>query len=229
MDILTADGQFDHAVWYVLNQIQKQRRPYPNKRVYYYRVNINVKHRANFLYGMEYDAIQFLKAEKIIKEIGEPDDIRGGIEGTPSFECYEGHHFEALARFDEFYKLYTKKIGKLVNRGEWEEEVSRIRLVFDSTKDTVAYINLNGEKREDTFKKNTSEFRILSHLAQNKGVQFSTSKLTDVLKDARMSIGDADPKQRVIDKIKAIRNKLGKEVIISTPNGYVIDYEVVML
>lgn len=121
MDILTADGQFDYAVWYVLNHIQKQKLPYPNKGVYYYIINIDIRNRANFLYGIEYDAIQFLMAEKVIKEIGEPDDIRGGVEGTPSFQCEEGHHFKALARFDEFYKLYTNKIGKLVKRGEWEE------------------------------------------------------------------------------------------------------------
>lgn len=90
----------------------------------------------------------------------------------------------------------------------------------------TTFTNQKGMVREATFVKNTSEYSILVFLAEHIGTPIETNTLISQLKSARENANYADEKQRVIDKIKAIRKKLGKEIISSTPNGYLLDCEV---
>lgn len=126
--------------------------------------------------------------------------------------------------FNQVYEKYQKLNEVLVST-----VLSGEKLLFQSKVNTITFTDKNGKSQSSDFNKNTSEYLILSHLAKNKGERFNISDLAGVLKDSRSSAIDADPKQRVIDKVKAIRNKLGKEVIKSMPNGYVVDSEVVII
>lgn len=122
MEMATAKERFTYAVWHVLNEIEKEKLPYPNKKVYDYMVNINVKHQARFLFGLERDVIQFLENEKIIKEVGEPDIVEFGEEGTREYQVYEKHHLKPLNEFDEFYRQQTDLLRKFTEPSEGDEK-----------------------------------------------------------------------------------------------------------
>lgn len=122
MEMATAKERFIYAVWHVLNEIEKKRLPNQNKKVFDYMVNIDVRHQARFLFGMERDAIQFLKNKKIIKEIGEPVLVEFGEQGTHNYQVYESYHFKPLNEFDEFYKKQTNLLRKFIEPGRSDEE-----------------------------------------------------------------------------------------------------------
>lgn len=130
-------------------------------------------------------------------------------------------------KFDQTYEKFRK-----LNEAIPDRKKSGARIVLNLNKGDVIYTDSEGKDHEAKFNKNTSEYLILLYLARNKGSVFSTSELIDenlsLLKGARDHAEDASPKQRVIDKIKAIRKKLDKDVIKSESGGYVVDCEVIM-
>lgn len=89
------------------------------------------------------------------------------------------------------------------------------------------FISSNGAKKIGLFRTETSEYKILMHLVSNHHVPFQTGKLSDQLNDPRGKADNPDKKQRVLDKIRAIRKKLGDELIKTTPKGYIIDCEII--
>lgn len=138
-----------------------------------------------------------------------------------------GPYVEKLQKAKVFLK--KEKVPDQPNKQDNPKETIRERLIIDSKNMTATYISQAGISKNAPFKKGTSEYAILLHLAQNKNIPYDTVQLVDKLKDARQSAGYTAPGKRVIDKISAIRKKLGKEVIKSTPNGYVIECEIVMI
>lgn len=229
MKISIAKNQFNYAVWYVLNQIDKKRQSNPQEKVFDYMVNIDVKHASTFLYGLEADAINFLIREGVIGEVGEADIVEFGNAGTAGYKVFKVHHFKLSGKFGKFCERYTKKVESLVTKGEWRGEKRKARLIFSNGDGTVTYTLPDGKETKAEFRKDTSEYRILIHLARNKGVPQSTSELIEanLLKEARKNVDYDDQKQRVIDKIKPIREKLGKDLVKKKPDGYVIDCDVV--
>ena len=125
--------------------------------------------------------------------------------------------------FDQVYEKY-----QALNKAITPKIASGGKLLFQSKCDTVTFIDKNGESQSADFSKNTSEYRILSHLAKNKGEAFNTPALIDLLKDPRELAVEASESQRVIDKIKAIRKKLGKDAVKTVSGGYSIECEVVI-
>ena len=120
-----------------------------------------------------------------------------------------------------FLELY-EKLGKNVL------DKRRGKLLISNDGQTT-YTSVKGTAKTAKFNKNTSEYLILDHLAMNPGIAVETTRLIDKLKTNRNNADYADPKQRVLDKIKAIRKKLGNEIITTTPNGYILDCEVVRM
>lgn len=76
-----------------------------------------------------------------------------------------------------------------------------------------------GKIQQGQFLPDTSEYKILMHLIENKHTPIDTTQLIPHLKPQRKD-ADADDKQRVVDVISAIRGKLGKSVIKTTSKGY---------
>jgi len=106
MKITTAKEKFDYAIWHVLDRLERERLPYPNKKVVDYMMNINIEYQAHFLFGLERDVIKFLKDKKVIKQVGEPD-IYESDPGFSKYEVYEIYHFEILNKFNDYYRKYT--------------------------------------------------------------------------------------------------------------------------
>lgn len=89
------------------------------------------------------------------------------------------------------------------------------------------FTSSNGAKKIGLFRTETSEYKILMHLVTNHHIPFQTGKLSAQLNNPRENADNPDIKQRVLDKIRAVRKKLGDEVIKTTPKGYVIDCEII--
>jgi hypothetical protein len=60
--------------------------------------------------------ISYLKKEKVIEEIGEPDIIESGEKYTPSYVPFYTHHFKILERFNEFYEKFQGISNRLLNQ-----------------------------------------------------------------------------------------------------------------
>lgn len=88
------------------------------------------------------------------------------------------------------------------------------------------YASTDGNTSSVQFKPTTSEYKILISLVGSRD-PINTSQLTNFLNEPRKDAEDADPKQRVRDKIKSINKKLGKDLIKRKADGYVIDCEIV--
>lgn len=141
--------------------------------------------------------------------------------------------------------MYMAKIG-----GVWVDNRSFLEkneyLVFDKILATKAAKSVNPRlviyesesifeftssksmtRRTEYLHTNTSEYKILMYLVENHRIPIEMSKLIDQLKAARTNANYSDKKQRVLDKITAIREKLGHELIKTTPKGYKIDCKIV--
>ena len=101
------------------------------------------------------------------------------------------------------------------------------KLVIKKDGAGLEFISSNGTKKMGLFRTETNEYKILMYLITNHRIPFQTGKLSDQLNVSRRNADDADKKQRVLDKITAIRKKLGEELIKTTPKGYVIDCEII--
>ena len=101
------------------------------------------------------------------------------------------------------------------------------RLTFYKKTGRVEYVSEDQKLHNGTFTKNTSEEKILLYLANNSGNPFETNKLCSLLKTPKQGADSPDPKRRVNDKISAIRKKLSKGAVKTTPNGYMIECVVI--
>lgn len=153
MRIITAEDEFKYAVWHILNKIKKKVLPYPNKKVINYMMDIDVKHQAKFLFGLERDAIQFLKNERVIKEANEADVVEIGKRGTSEYKVYELYHFKILNKFDEFYKRYKEKYQQIMSKLKGEDISSyfgfdRMTFKLKRVDNTYAVINFYPQEGE---------------------------------------------------------------------------------
>lgn len=103
------------------------------------------------------------------------------------------------------------------------------KLRINAAKNEFQFTSSNGSANQKSFRRNTSEFQILMYLIDNHRIPVETGELIKKLKPRRKNTKYADPKQRVIDKITAIRKSLGTEVISTTPNGYIIECEILRI
>lgn len=114
-----------------------------------------------------------------------------------------------------------------INEALQKHTQTKPKLIFYKREGKIQHMPLDGESSEDEFKEGTNEYNILLHLANNTGMPFLTGQLVQYLKEVRQGADSPDPKRRVTDSITAIRKKLGKTVIKTTPNGYKVDCEVI--
>ncbi len=148
MKIVTAKQKFDFAVWSVLDGIEKNRLPYPNRKVIDYMVGIN----ANSLTKSQfYEVKHFLEENLVLKEVDEPDTFENDERGTPNYQCFLIFHFKILDLFDEYYKKYTY----LINGGVeietifgFDNKIFWLKLV-DGSKATINF-NPRGNRKQPT-------------------------------------------------------------------------------
>ncbi|OGK18668.1 hypothetical protein A3B50_00600 [Candidatus Roizmanbacteria bacterium RIFCSPLOWO2_01_FULL_40_42] len=111
-----------------------------------------------------------------------------------------------------------------------QETTSSIpRLVFYKKTGRVEYFSEDQKLSSATFAKNTSEGKVLQHLAYNSDTAFMTSDLLKYLNDPRQGADFPDPKKRVNDVVKVIRKKLSPRVVKTTTNGYMIECKVILV
>lgn len=133
--------------------------------------------------------------------------------------------FPIMNRLNEYSKLVDKEIKrrKLPKLKNDSQEVKQ-RLQFDVKKGLAYFVGLDGISKTAPFRNGTSEYNIFMFLINNSHAPATTSILISELEKIRGGGVDVpDEKQRVIDKIKAIRKKLGKAVITTTTNGYLLN------
>jgi len=67
MKIVTAKQKFDLAVWKVLDDIERNRLPYPNKKIIDHMVDINI---VSLNKSQFYEVKHFLEKNLVLKETG---------------------------------------------------------------------------------------------------------------------------------------------------------------
>ena len=107
------------------------------------------------------------------------------------------------------------------------EEVVKAKFVIYDDEFGFKFTSSKGiTKTTNYLHTNTSEYKILMYLVENHRVPVEVSNLINQLIDPRRNSDEPDGKQRVLDKITAIRKKLGSELIKTTSKGYKIDCEI---
>ena len=100
--------------------------------------------------------------------------------------------------------------------------------VLQVSADTTRFIFLmpNVKPRVAEFRVGTNQHKILMHFVRTPHKDIGVNALIDLLKQKRNDDGGNDRKGRVHDVIKAIRDKLGKNVLHQAPDGFILDCKV---
>ncbi len=88
------------------------------------------------------------------------------------------------------------------------------------------FTSKEGKETTAQFRRDTTEYNLITHLAANPKTPYLSGELVACLKTLRQHADSSSPKDRVKDAIKAIKRKLGSESITTTPSGYMLDCEV---
>jgi hypothetical protein len=202
MKITPVKENFDFAVFYILNELERKRLPYPDQKIVDYTRDINIRHMANFLFGMELDAIKFLKKERVIEEIGEPDIIENNKKGTPDYQVEEVLHFKILKNFSKFYEEYKKRVKQ--HEGAGGED----NTLFFNINGEISYITPTGETFEGKLKMGKISYNLLYFLANQANKKFEFTELAQKLINKPRAQSDPTDERRVRDTVGSIKKAL---------------------
>lgn len=202
MKITPVKEYFDLAVFYILNELERMRLVNPDLKVVDYTRDVNIKHMANFLFGMELDAIMFLKKERVIEAVGEPDIIENDKKGTPDYQIEEVLHFKILKNFGKFYEEYKKRVKQFDDTGEGNNT-----LFFNINDGKITYTTPSGETFEGKLKIGTNSYKLLYFLVNQANKRFEFTELVQKLNAPRAQSYSTD-ERRVRDTVDSIKKAL---------------------
>jgi len=163
INYITAKEKFDFAVWNILDGIERDRLPYPNKEIIDCMVSIDIRSLSKSQF---YEVRHFLKANKVLKEVGEPVIYESGVVGTPEYQVFNIFHFKILQPFDEYYRKYTNLVNGGIDASElfgFEDFTFWLKLV-NGSKATINF-NPKGNRKYPT--QSYYLFRALIQLLKN--------------------------------------------------------------
>ena len=201
MKIVPVKEHFDLAVFYILNELERERLPYPDQKIVDYTRDINIKHMASFLFGMELDVINFLKKAGVIEEVGEPDIIENDKKGTPDYQVEEVLHLKILKNFGKFYEEYRKKVK------QYEAVGGENNILFFNINGKIIYTTPTGEAFEGKLKIGKNSYNLLYFLANQANKRFEFTELAKTLNAPRAQSDPVD-ERRVRDTVESIKKTL---------------------
>lgn len=201
MKITPVKEQFDLAVFYILNELERKRLPYPDQKIVDYTRDVNIRHMANFLFGMELDVIKFLKEERVIEEIGEPDIVENAKKGTPDYQVEEVLHLKILKNFSKFYEEYKKRARQYNATG------GENNILFFNINGKITYTTPTGETFEGKLKTGKNSYNLLYFLANQANKRFEFTELAQKLNVPRAQSDPID-ERRVRDTVESIKKNL---------------------
>lgn len=101
------------------------------------------------------------------------------------------------------------------------------RLTINQANNEISFQSKTGTIKRTTFTPDTNEYAILMYFIDHQHQKFQSHQLVNNLMKEPRGQSNPEPKRRVKDAVKAIRDKLGKEVIITDKQSYYMDCEVV--
>lgn len=101
------------------------------------------------------------------------------------------------------------------------------RLTINQANNEISFQSKTGTIKRTTFTPNTNECAILMYFIDHQHQKFQSHQLVEHLINEPRGQSNPEPRRRVKDAVKAIRDKLGKEVIITDKQSYYVDCEVV--
>lgn len=103
--------------------------------------------------------------------------------------------------------------------------IKQSNLLIIENKNIFTYHN-NKVVTTESFDITSNEFAILMHFVNNRGIEFTSKSLVPYLVKKPRLKSNPEEARRVKDVVKAIRNKLGKKVIITDNQTYKMVCEV---
>ncbi len=124
-------------------------------------------------------------------------------------------------------ELKTYKTALQTEIGKREMRKARPSLIVNQSSNEFSFQSKSGIPKKATFTNDTNEYAILMYFINHQHQKFQSHHLVDQLPKKPRGQSNPDPKRRVKDAVKAIRDKLGKEVIATDKQSYCMDCEVV--
>lgn len=93
----------------------------------------------------------------------------------------------------------------------------------------LEFINSKGISKKGKLNKITNQYSILAYFIRNRKVYLATDNLIPALRPIRGHVEEENPKKRVLDTIKELRDKFGEEVVLTEPHQGFLFYATVIL
>lgn len=234
------DEQYDRYILYVLNKIKKElRRSEDDSNTIRYSVFLIPVIKDPFVPHPteEQNLLRKLARQNLYEQIGEIDDFQIGLDARGQPEA-AGITFTFQINIDLFNREHKKIKTKIANYdlkkdGKFAMEENKeaaqgfkLRLTIYQSNNEFIFQSSSGTQKKATFNPGTNEYSILKYFIDHLHQNFQSHDLLEFLVKGPRNQTNPEPKRRVKDAIKAIRDKLGKEIITTKKQFYSMDCEV---
>lgn len=193
---MKANEHFRDAVISVVDEIKAQQiKSRDNENVTYLLTRDIVQHSIRF-HGFEKEAIDFLKEEKVIREL-ERDELIIGEPGQKNYGAYQSLKLKILKSLDLFLEKFKLETDDLESG----------KVLFRVTTGELSYINNIGRSFAVVFKPSTIQYQVVFNVLSALGANIDFKTCVEGVTDNKAH-SDTSDEEKVRGALKAIRKQL---------------------
>lgn len=181
VQLSSAEQRFHLAVWRMMDKLMEEL--LPEKQVgsiIKYTVSLDASLQGYDNQIKQNEIIDYLKDLGAIEEIGVPDLIELGEQGSHTYSAYHRHHFKILDNYFRLYDQYNVHTNENASVNSYQ-----IPLTINTALPTVSYDAISGvgyiNQNRFKFKDHQPEYRVFAELFRNINLKVSRKSVLKLM------------------------------------------------